>query len=497
MSDTLSFVSDVYPQGEIADTLLHQHNALFTALVAQSAVAISLTDADARIVYCNNAFCQLTGYTASQLIGQNHRILASRQTPRTVYDEMWHHLTQGIPWRGQLINQRCDGSLYLGEVDITPIFGSGGKVDYFLAMQKDISDNYALQQRLRNHMTLITAVLNNIPAAVVVTDGEGKVVMDNLAYKTLCADCGGMEALSLLGYQHNEARQQEGKILPLIVRGKRRWFNLSYWPLPGVSEEASRYFTDNAQPRTLVLVSDCTELHQQQQQGRLDRLKQQLTYGKLLAAIRESVDAALVQLNCPINMLAAARRLNGDEHGNMALESAWREGEAAVSRLQACRPELDNEPPEWWLLKPLLADLVALYHTRFQPCHTLNVSLEDSAIQAFGHRIQVLAVLSLWLDRALVLVQELQPFQLEMQILGSRDERWLTLYLTDNIPVHRARYSHNQTTATGPGQGMELRLMQTLVANHQGAIDLTSDPEGGSCLTIRLPLPAATTGGTK
>jgi hypothetical protein len=122
-----------------------------------------------------------------------------------------------------------------------------------------------------------------------------------------------------------------------------RWLSVTCWPLPGVSEEASRYFIDTALPRTLVVITDCTQQQQQAEQGRLDRLKQEMTTGKLLAAIRESLDAALVQLNCPINMLAAARRLNGEDNHNVALDAAWREGEEALARLQRCRPSLDLE----------------------------------------------------------------------------------------------------------------------------------------------------------
>lgn len=104
---------------------------------------------------------------------------------------MWHTLLQVEAWRGQLINRRGDGSLYLADIDITPIVNSQGELEHYLAMHKDISARYALEQRLRNHMTLTKAVLNNIPAAVVVVNENDSVIMDNLAYKTLCADCGG------------------------------------------------------------------------------------------------------------------------------------------------------------------------------------------------------------------------------------------------------------------------------------------------------------------
>jgi hypothetical protein len=96
-------------------------------------------------------------------------------------------------------------------------------------------------------MTLMEAVLNNIPAAVVVVE-QDRVVMDNLAYKTFCADCGGQELLltELQVSPANGARR--GAILPVVLRGPR-WLSVTCWPLPGVSEEASRYFIDSAPAR--------------------------------------------------------------------------------------------------------------------------------------------------------------------------------------------------------------------------------------------------------
>ncbi|MBG6244459.1 nitrogen fixation negative regulator NifL [Candidatus Symbiopectobacterium sp. 'North America'] len=494
---TMNLMTESFPLGEIASHLSRQHPALFSTVVEQSSVAISLTDPQARIVYTNPAFCRLTDFSLSQLLGENHRVLASQQTPREVYQEMWHTLLQGEAWRGQLINRRGNGSLYLADIDITPIVNSQGELEHYLAMHKDISARYALEQRLRNHMTLTTAVLNNIPAAVVVVNENDSVIMDNLAYKTLCADCGGQELLAVLDYHNNKAALREGRPQPVSVRGMTRWLALGIWALPGVNEEANRYFTDSALPRTLIVITDCTE---QQQQGQLDRLKQQITSGTLLAAIRESLDAALVQINCPLNMLAAARRPNGEDRSNVALESAWREGEEAVARLQACRPSLAFEPADEWSVKALLDDLCALYHTRLNGLHCV---LASPQLTGFGQRTQVLACLSLWLDRTLALSTEIAsaetlPFALAVQIYAREEGDWLSLYIEDNVPLMQVRYAAAAAaTISTPGKGMELRLIQTLVAHHQGAIDLTSRPAGGTCLMLRFPLSAVLTGGAK
>ncbi|XTZ36584.1 nitrogen fixation negative regulator NifL [Salmonella enterica] len=492
----LNTMMDTTAPEAIAGALTRQRPDLFFTIVEQAAVAISLTDPQARIVYANPAFCRQTGYSLEQLLQQNPRLLASKQTPREIYQEMWQTLQQRRAWRGQLINRRLDGTLYLVEIDITPIINEVGELEHYLAMQRDISNRYALEQRLRNHTTLTEAVLNNIPAAVVVVDERDQVVLDNLTYKTFCADCGGKELLTELNFSARKAELASGKVLPVVLRGTVRWLSVTCWALPGVSEEASRYFIDRALPRTLVVITDNTEQQQQQEQGRLDRLKQQMTSGKLLAAIRESLDAALIQLNCPINMLAAARRLNGGS-GNVALDAAWREGEEAMLRLQRCRPSLDLESATNWPLQPLFNDLRDLYHTRFQQGKNLHITLDSPHLVGFGQRTQILACLSLWLDRTLDIASELEDFTVQAQLYAEQENGWLSLYLNDNVPLLQVRYPHAPEALNGPGKGMELRLIQTLVAHHRGAIELTSRAEGGTCLALRFPLFHSLTGGSK
>ncbi|WP_313625213.1 nitrogen fixation negative regulator NifL [Kosakonia sp.] len=494
---TLNMMMDASAPEAIAGALSQHHPGLFFTIVEEAPVAISLTDAGARIVYANPAFCRQTGYELEELLQQNPRLLASHQTPREIYQDMWHTLLQRRPWRGQLINRHRDGSLYLVEIDITPVINPFGELEHYLAMQRDISASYALEQRLRNHMTLTEAVLNNIPAAVVVVDERDHVVMDNLAYKTFCADCGGKELLSELNFSARKAELANGQVLPVVLRGAVRWLSVTCWALPGVSEEASRYFIDNALTRTLVVITDDTQQRQQQEQGRLDRLKQQMTSGKLLAAIREALDAALIQLNCPINMLAAARRLNGSDNNNMALDAAWREGEEAMARLKRCRPSLELESTAVWPLQPFFDDLHALYHTRFGEGKNLQVTLDSHHLVGFGQRTQLLACLSLWLDRTLDIAAGLRDFTAETEIFAREEEGWLSLYITDNVPLIPVRHTHSPDALNAPGKGMELRLIQTLVAHHHGAIELTSRPEGGSCLTLRFPLFHSLTGGSK
>ena len=108
----------------------------------------------AQIQYCNAAFCNLTGYARSELLGRNHNVLASHQTPKARYQEMWQHLSTHRPWNGRLVNRRKDGSLYLAEVTVTPVVGTDAKLHHFLGMHRDISARFALEQRVHNQKAL-------------------------------------------------------------------------------------------------------------------------------------------------------------------------------------------------------------------------------------------------------------------------------------------------------------------------------------------------------
>ncbi|WP_413728369.1 PAS domain S-box protein [Sodalis sp. RH19] len=463
---------------------------LFYTAVEQSSVAISITDPNARIVYTNLAFRQLTGYDEPELTGVNHNILASRQTPKKHYQEMWSTLIQGLPWVGQLINQRKNGSLYLAEVSISPIFSPDGQIEHFLGMHKDISDSYALMQRLRNQMSLIAAVLNNVPAPVVVLDEHDAIVMDNLAYKTLCADYGGRELLAEMGYPENKARLASGERVTVHIGGVPRVFGLSIWPLSEVNEEVSRYFSDVAPPRTLVTLIDDSEQQRQRAQQRLDQLKQKLVSGKLLAAIRESLDAAMVQLSGPLNMLAAARRLSPAGLVHPGLDAAWQEGQQALARLQACRPSLEQEESDFWSIGDLLQDLTDLYLPRIRSLGELQWRCEPEVLLGYGQRHQILASLSLWLDRCLILAGERPASPLLLTLHAYTQDNAFFFALQDNLSLHPVQNAVPAQTFTLPGHGMELRLIQTLIGNHQGMIDLHIHAEGGTLLTLRLPLPA-------
>lgn len=91
-----------------------------------------------KILYCNNAFESLSGYTFEEIYEKSPRILQGKKTQRKVLDHLKTSLSSGKFFEGTTINYKKDGSEYYVKWNITPI-EEEGKVKYFMAIQKDVT----------------------------------------------------------------------------------------------------------------------------------------------------------------------------------------------------------------------------------------------------------------------------------------------------------------------------------------------------------------------
>jgi diguanylate cyclase (GGDEF)-like protein/PAS domain S-box-containing protein len=108
------------------------------------------TDLSGAITYVNERFCALSGYSANELLGQNHRILKSGHHSGEFYAEMWRVLSaQGI-WNGDICNRRKDGSLYWVSSTMVALTDPvTGLVKGYAAIRFDVTERYELVGKLK------------------------------------------------------------------------------------------------------------------------------------------------------------------------------------------------------------------------------------------------------------------------------------------------------------------------------------------------------------
>ena len=177
----------LYELKKAAETLPPE---VFRLAVEQAAVAISITDAKARIVYANPCFERMTGYSCEELLGKNQSILSYKVTPRLVYDSLWSQLERQSPWNGLLVNRRKDGSRYLADLTITPVLNEAGETTHYLGLQRDVTEVHQLEHQVLNQRALIEKAVDSTQVAMVLVDTKLQPILRNRSYKTLEARLG-------------------------------------------------------------------------------------------------------------------------------------------------------------------------------------------------------------------------------------------------------------------------------------------------------------------
>ncbi len=118
----------------------------------QSPIAVLITDHKTRIEYVNPCFERETGYSAAEVVGCNPRLLRSGIHPPEFYAAMWQRLTAGQTWRGEICNQRKDGSRYWAASAITPLCDPAGRITHYVSIQEDITERRRVAGELQQAM---------------------------------------------------------------------------------------------------------------------------------------------------------------------------------------------------------------------------------------------------------------------------------------------------------------------------------------------------------
>ena len=141
------------------------------ALSRQNDIVI-ITEADSldapdgpRIIYVNDAFERLTGYTQKEVIGQTPRILQGPETDRQQLDRVREALQNKKPIRCELLNYSKLGKSYWLEMDITPLLDNDGCCSHFVAVERDITERKQKDDEFREiqeRFQLISSATNDV-----------------------------------------------------------------------------------------------------------------------------------------------------------------------------------------------------------------------------------------------------------------------------------------------------------------------------------------------
>lgn len=103
-----------------------------------------------RIVFVNDAFERLTGYSRSEVLGGSPRILQGARTLRIELDRIRDALEQEVPVRADLVNYRKGGEAFWLELEIVPVQDARQKTTHWVAIGRDITKRKATEEEIEH-----------------------------------------------------------------------------------------------------------------------------------------------------------------------------------------------------------------------------------------------------------------------------------------------------------------------------------------------------------
>ncbi|MFZ2430366.1 MAG: PAS domain S-box protein [Lutibacter sp.] len=271
--------------------------------IEQSANTVLITDTDGNIEYTNPKFTEISGYTASEALGKNPRILNSGEQSKEFYDHLWQTITAGNSWKGQMKNKTKSGKFYWEQATITPIKAETGEILSYLAIKEDITDRKKAEENLQESEKKYRFLFDNNPQPMWIYDLETLAFLEvnNAAIQHY-----GYTREEFLSMNLKDVRPKEdiGALLKDIEMAKRVTHNaLGDWlhitksgKIINVSIVAHNVTFNNRKARH-VLISDITASKKAEQELLTANIEIEKSERKFRELFEKSGDAILIIKN--------------------------------------------------------------------------------------------------------------------------------------------------------------------------------------------------------
>ena len=331
-------------------------------------IGMRALDLDGRISYVNSAFCQMTGWSAEELIGQrppysfwheddhtrHHRILS-----KTLQDQ--------IPQGGYVMRVlRKNGTTFEARIYMSPLIGVDGRQTGWMSSMTDITEPNRIKRQLTNAYERFTRVLDALDVSISVAPlGSKELLFANQAYRHWFTDdnaAGHMQMLTKAGSPgapvDGVARNGEDTLAGLPTTALQDASNNTEIYLAGLGkwiEVRSRYLEwVDGRLAQLVVATDITARRQAEEQSAQHEARAQaasrlVTMGEMASSVAHELNQPLTAINNYCNgMISRLRNGQIDQEALLgALDKTSRQAQRAGQIIQRIRTFVKRSTPNY------------------------------------------------------------------------------------------------------------------------------------------------------
>jgi len=97
---------------------------------------VSQTDENGKIIFANDDFCKVAGYTLEELVGKPHNVVRHPDMPKAAFKDLWETVNGGKTWTGYVKNRTKDGGFYWVFATVAPMVDPKNNKKYYLSCRR-------------------------------------------------------------------------------------------------------------------------------------------------------------------------------------------------------------------------------------------------------------------------------------------------------------------------------------------------------------------------
>jgi len=110
---------------------------------------VSVTDTKGVILYANQKFCDISGFTNGELVGKTHKIVNSGYHSKEFWAKLWETLLEQKIWKGKVKNKAKNGNYYWVNATIFPLLDTNGHSYRYVSIRNDITEHKEIEENQR------------------------------------------------------------------------------------------------------------------------------------------------------------------------------------------------------------------------------------------------------------------------------------------------------------------------------------------------------------